>query len=151
MGRLTNEAMADLVKAHARAEYARDVDRTMATIGPDVLWEWHPLGLRITNRDSVREMYRLLYEHYFPHATRGTELMRVYGDDLIVNEVMVQLDIDGQRSDAHLIAVISFGEGYLTSERIYVSGAQTGLLEKAFAGSFTELPGVVDLARSTEP
>jgi hypothetical protein len=150
MSSLTAEAMAKLLQAHQGAEYARDLDQTMATIGPEVLWEWHPLGLRITNRDSVREMYRLLYEHYFPHATRGTERMRIYGDDVMVVEVEVELNIDGQLSDACLISVLSFVEGYLTSERIYVSGVQTGLVEKAFAGPFRELPGVVDLARSSE-
>ena len=118
----------------------------MATVGPDVLWEFHPPGLRITNRDTVREMYRLLIEHFFPYTTSGaTERTRIYGDNRMVVELVAHLNVDGQASDAGLMSVISFIDGYVTSERVYVSGAMARLVENAFAGAFRDMPGVVDL------
>jgi hypothetical protein len=142
---LTHEKMLELLQTHSSREYARDLDGTMATVGPDPLWEFHPLGLRLTTRDAVREAYRLQFEHLFPHLAGATERTRAYGDDFIVAEQVIRLDQEGRQSDSCMTALLAFDDRYVTSERVYVSGPLTDVLERAFDGAFRELPGVVDL------
>ena len=142
---LTHEKMAGILEAHASREYARDLDGTMATVGSDPIWEFHPLGLRLTGRDAVREAYRLQLAHHLPHQVGGTQRPRAYGDDLVRSEQVVRLDFEGDQVDAHMAALLAFDDGCVTSERVYVSGRLKDVLERAFGGAFRELPGVVDL------
>jgi hypothetical protein len=145
MALLTHEKMAEILEAHASREYARDLEGTMATVGPDPVWEFHPLGVRLSGRDAVREAYRLQFEHLFPYLVGGTERTRAYGDDFVMSEQVVHLDLEGRQVDAHMAAVLAFDDSTVTSERVYVSGRLTEVLESAFGGAFRELPGVVDL------
>lgn len=150
--RLTEEEMARILAAHGVAEHAFDLEGTMATVGPDVLWEWHPHGLRIIDRESLRAMYESLFEHFFPCTRRGTtERTRVYGDNFMVIEMVVHLDIDGEWSDGHLASVISFAKDKVISERVYVSGGLIGLVDKCVDETFLALPGVVVLGESSGP
>ena len=144
--RLSPEEMTEIFESHGQREFARDLEGTMETVGLDPLWEFHPLGLRITERDSVRAVYQRQFEHIFPYVEKTVDRSRIFGDNSMALEVVVQLCFsDGQYHEANLVAILAFDQGVVTSERVYASGRLQELFSTALGDSIRGLPGVTDL------
>jgi hypothetical protein len=141
---LTPERMLKLREEHGRYEYAIDLDGTMSTIGPDPVWEVHPLGIRIVDRESVRVAYKYQLEHIVP-CIIGSNLRSVaYGDHCCLRESTYLLRMpDGRVAKGGNVIIFEFDEnGFISSERGYTAGFMTTLVDTCFPSSVWDLPGV---------
>jgi hypothetical protein len=57
---------------HAQVETAGDLDSTMATLVPDPVYEFFPVGLRMRGTDAVRRYYEHLMAHFLPKVEAAT-------------------------------------------------------------------------------
>jgi hypothetical protein len=48
-----------LIREHAAAEAAGDIDAVMATVSRKPLYEFYPLGYRMTDWNTIKEYYRM--------------------------------------------------------------------------------------------
>lgn len=55
----------ELFRAHTAAEGAYDLKGVMDTISPNTIYEWYPMGYRITDWHTIEEYYRLCYAEDF--------------------------------------------------------------------------------------
>jgi hypothetical protein len=141
---LTPERMLKLCERHGRYEYAIDLDGTMSTIGPDPVWEVHPFGIRIVDRESVRHAYKYQLEHIVPRII-GSDLRSVaYGDHCCLRESTYLLSMpDGRETQGGNVIVFEFDDnGLISSERGYTTGFMTALVDTCFPSSVWDLPGV---------
>jgi hypothetical protein len=145
MARFTPEQIIEITRAHGTAEYAMDLEATMATVGPNPYWEYHPMGLALVDHEAVKVQYQILFDRVLPYIVDQTERSRAYGDNYSMIETKVRLNLDGQQSDSYFTVVVSVDDGYVVGERVYNSGPLATLLDRCFDESFRALPGVIDL------
>jgi hypothetical protein len=142
---MTPEQIVAVSKPHGIAEYSRDLEATMATVGPNPYWEYHPMGLALVDREAVAVQYQIMFDHVLPNIVSETLRSRTFGENFSVVEQKIRLNIDGEESDSYFTVVVSVDENYVIGERVYNSGPLVALLDRCFDESFRKLPGVVDL------
>jgi hypothetical protein len=145
MARFTPDEIREITKPHGIAEYAKDLEATMATVGSEPLWEYHPMGLALVDRDAVAAQYQILFDHVLPYVVSETERSRAFGDNYVMIEQEIRLKIDDTESVSYFTVVVTVDEGHVTGERVYNSGPLATLLDQCFDESFRALPGVVDV------
>lgn len=62
MDALDRDKLMKLFRAHTQAEANRDLDGVMDTICAEPVYEWYPMGYRLTDRAALREYYRLCFD-----------------------------------------------------------------------------------------
>lgn len=142
---VTPEEIDKITKGHGAAEFAMDMEATMATVGASPHWEYHPMGLALTDRESVEVQYELLFEHILPCVVSQSSRAFGYGDNYVIREQNFRMNFDGVESDNYFTVVISVDENHVIGERIYNSGPLVAVLDRCFDEKFRALPGVVDL------
>ncbi|MDB5723235.1 MAG: hypothetical protein JWP15_3853 [Alphaproteobacteria bacterium] len=140
---LTGEEMMKVIERHLAAEAAGDVALTMETVAPEPLYEFFPLGYRITSRETVAELYRRL----LPSQARrtGVSKRRNLWFNLqgcaIETESRFRDDIGGEHVAANIVA-FTFEAGLLKSERVFLDPKAASAFEAALGADFLSLPGV---------
>ncbi|MEL7208581.1 MAG: hypothetical protein AAGK32_10185 [Actinomycetota bacterium] len=115
---------------HALAEALGDMDRTLATLCPEPVFEFHPVGLTIRGWDPIERFYR---EQYGRFASRVVDA-EVYGewanDDTAIQEYRVEVrgDDDEVRPFRVLSMTPVLEDGKLAGERLYADEAFYRLL-----------------------
>jgi ketosteroid isomerase-like protein len=125
------DAMVAVALAHAAAAAACDLDRTMATLNDDPVYELLPRGVVLHGRDAARRYYEHFFTNVMPRVT-GFELRSEWvTDDGVLQEYTLFVDGLGEPGTGHsIIGILTFGnDGKLSGERIYASDA---LLEFMF-------------------
>jgi hypothetical protein len=145
MARFTPEQLTKIAKPHVVAEAERDLEATMATVGPDPYWEYHPMGIALVDREAVRVQYELVFENILPYIVSQTERSRTYGDDYYLVEQKYRFNFEGEESDSYFTAMVTVDDSHVVGERVYNAGPLVAVLDRCFDGSFRKLPGVVEL------
>lgn len=135
------------IAAHGLHEYRGDLDAVMATVAPDPVWQFHPLGVRIAGRAAVREVYEVQVRELIPRIAGSTVRTVSYGPRTCTREASYVVALpDGTTADGHGITVYQFdGDCLLAAERIYASGALVPLVASCFPPALLALPGVTRL------
>ena len=135
------------IARHGRAEYDGDIDAVMATVGADPVWEFHPLGVRITGRDAVRAAYEVQLRHLVPRIAGSRVRTLNHGPGTYTREAEYEVRLpDGSSAWGQGITVYEFDrDGLMTAERIYGSGALVPLVERCFPPDVLRLTGVTVL------
>jgi hypothetical protein len=141
---LTPERMLTLMEQHGRYEYASDIEGTMATVGDDPVWEFHPLGLRAAGRDAVRAVYELEFEYIFPRTVKSSLRLGCFTERGLLRELNLRLRApDGSEVPGLVIIAMEFQpDGRISSERAYASGAEVDLIASCFPESIWSMPGI---------
>jgi steroid delta-isomerase-like uncharacterized protein len=116
-----------LLDRHMRAENARDLDATLATLTPDCVFEDLALGHVYRGRDEAAEYYRLWWEAFAP--TVVSERLFWTRDGQAIAETRWQgvhegkwlaVDPTRRRIDVPVAIFVTFGEDDLMAgERFY--------------------------------
>src|SRR5690348_3931196 len=116
---------ADLVKIalqHSAAEGAGDMDGTMGTLEANPVYDFYPMGRRMTGTDRVRRYY----EHFFAEVQpriAGFEMIAEWIGDAGVNQeytVRYRFD-DGTVKPFRILGILTFGQTKMSGERLYAS------------------------------
>jgi hypothetical protein len=137
-----------IVAGHGVAEYALDLDATMATVGPDPIWEVFPLGLRATTTATVRAFYALLFEHVIPRIESTEIRLQTFGEDSMMFDAVFRMREGDAVEDAVIMVALDVADGLVTSERMFFGGAAHRCLARADLAAFRAMPGVVDIGAS---
>lgn len=114
---------ADLVKValqHSGAEGAGDMAGTMKTLEANPVYDFYPMGRRMTGTERVRRYY----EHFFAEVQpriAGFEMIAEWIGDAGVNQeytVRYRFD-DGRVKSFRILGILTFGETKLSGERLY--------------------------------
>lgn len=135
------------IARHGQAEYDGDIEAVMAGVGAEPVWEFHPLGVRVTGRDAVRAVYEVQLRELVPRIL-GSRVRGVsHGPGTCTREAEYEVQLpDGSTAWGQGITVYGFDpECLMTAERIYGSGALVPLVERCFPTTVLRVPGVAVL------
>jgi hypothetical protein len=116
------DALAEVARAHARAEAMGDLEGTLGTLDPDPVYELLPMGVTLGGRDFVRAYYERFFAECMPQFV-GYELRNEWlMDDGLGQEYRVDVQTpDGPRRH-DILGILTFGDhGLLSGERLYAS------------------------------
>lgn len=143
------EAMIELLERHMAAEFAGDLDATMATMGDNPHVNHVPTMAGGVGREGVRAFYRdHLVGKFLPPDVQMKPISRTIGDSRIVEEMVVSFThtapIDwllpnvaptGKSVEVAVAVILGFKDGKIAHEHIYWDQAsvlaQIGLLDPA--------------------
>jgi hypothetical protein len=135
--------MLRLFRQHGAAESAYDLRRTMDTVGPEPVWECYPQGLRIVGRAAVSELYSRIFSGFLPLMASSSDLTVAYGECHIVLEHRYRWHGDlPDEPDVRSVTVMTFEDGLVQSERIYMDHRMAASISDALGADFASLPGV---------
>ena len=127
-----SESIARLIQiahAHAAAEANGDLEATMATLEAEPVYDFHPVGLRMTGAKLTRRYY----EHFFANVgprIAGFALLGEWVNDLgVLQEYTVRYRYDdGRERELYILGLFTFGKERLSGERLYADTEFLGLL-----------------------
>lgn len=142
--KFTVDQLETYLDAHAQAEFALDIDATMATVIENPFYELHPMGYRIEGAEAVAEMYRRMLPSYMANVRRADLRTKLFGDNSITCEYRFAIrQPDGGWLTAYRMGIVEFAEdGRVLSERDYISTAMADLMTNALGEDFIAVPGV---------
>jgi hypothetical protein len=149
---MTKEEMWAVVRKHMDAEFRQDVEGALATMSPEPFYEFHPLGLYISGRNAIAEMYRRMWPKIYPYVvssesltmgTQGGESSIWYGTTGLAIREWAEVMPPGQKKrPISEMAVFHFAGAVLTGETIYCNGPLNDLTREALGPEFVRIPGV---------
>jgi hypothetical protein len=112
---MTIDEMIELALQHHQAEIDRDLEATMATIGPDPVWQFYPGDVTLRGTPAVRRYYqRLLLE---PRPERTLELESVLAS---ARSVALRFSIDiTDESHVQAVGQFDFHDRLIVAERVF--------------------------------
>jgi len=140
------QKMVTLFQRHVEAEFAGDLDTTMATMTDDPHLNHVPTMAGGVGREAVRAFYRdHLVGKFFPPDVKMTNISRTVGVDQVVDEIAISFThtapIDwllpgipstDKRVEMVVAVIVGFNDGKISHEHIYWDQAsvltQIGLL-----------------------
>jgi hypothetical protein len=155
----TPEHIRNITRMHGTAEYAKDLEATMATVSAEPYWEYHPMGLAFVGREAVAAHYQILFDTIRlapgkPYVREVERCIRAYGDDCVWVEKKVRFNYDGfedgREIDSYFTVVVTVDDHHVIGERAYYSGPLATVIDQCFTEVFRALPGVVDLSARRE-
>jgi hypothetical protein len=120
-GKWNANRMLDLGRLHAELETRRELDPLMETLVSEPVYEFHPLGMRMSGGDRVRRYYAQFFENFMEKIV-GYELLDEWvNENSVAQEYSITVQVDGA-PETHRVIGILFAEGELLGgERIYGS------------------------------
>ena len=115
--------IAEVGSRHAAREETGPLEDLLATLVPDPVYEFHPLGKGMRGMEIVRRFYTQFFEHYLPMS----EGFRLIGEWVshagVAQEYDIWLRADGQREHHRVVGILApNADGTLLSgERVYAS------------------------------
>jgi carboxymethylenebutenolidase len=141
------QALSDLWDEHVRSEFAtKEAIAAVETMVPDAYVNHVPVLTGGVGREQVEEFYA---NHFIPHMPSDVEIVpvsRTIGSERLVDELILRfthsIEMDwmlpgvaatGKRVECATVAIVTFRDGKMLSERIYWDQAsvlvQLGLLD----------------------
>ncbi len=120
----TAELMQEVGTRHATLEGAGDLDGTMDTLVEHPVYEFWPMGKRMTGRDRVRRYYEHLIEDFMPKQIGYRMIAETVSADALSQEYVIE--IEGPNGpESHRVLGILFAAkdspGLMGGERIWGS------------------------------
>ena len=104
---------------HSEVETAGELENTMATLEPDPVYEFFPVGLRMQGTESVRRYYEHLMTHFLPNVEAATLVDEWCNENSLNQEYDVEVRVDGKLERHRLVGVLLVAGDRLSGERIY--------------------------------
>jgi len=120
----TAESMRELGTRHATVETERDLEATMKTLVPEPVYEFWPVGLRMTGRPAVQRYYEHLMKDFMPSQI-GFELIEEWlSESSLCQEYAIEIGGPQGPETHHVIGILFASaerDGLLGGERIWGS------------------------------
>lgn len=120
----TARQMHELGTRHAEIEARGDLEGTLATLVPDPVYEFWPMGWTMTGMDQVRRYYEHLMGWFVPH-TRGYTLIEEWVTRTsVAQEYSIDVEVDTGLVETHRVIGVLFCDGrtpLLGGERVFAS------------------------------
>jgi hypothetical protein len=148
---MRDSARLAMVRKHMDAEIRQDIEGVMATLVDNPYYEIHPLGLRISGKEAVREMYRKLLPGSFTYIVQSRAMTFNTGDPnhvwlgpdgVVIREFCTVQPPTGPSFEISEMAIFSFDGPLLKGEQFYCNAPLAGLFKGALGADFEALPGV---------
>jgi hypothetical protein len=139
------EAILEVWNLHTQPELEQDLDAVMETIPEDVDYELHPLGLRITKRAAVREMYARVLPRLFERIERHENRCMWVGEAGIASEDVFDVRMsDGEIRKMACVTIcpIDVDRKVIGGERVYFTQEFAEVAEDALGPDFANIDGV---------
>ena len=130
------DSMLELGRRHASLEARRELDALMGTLVANPVYEFHPLGLRLSGGDRVREYYRQFFENFMQSIVDYKLLEEWVNETSLTQEYDITVEVEGARETHRLLGILFADGTLLGGERIY--GSERVILLMA-GPLFTEL------------
>jgi hypothetical protein len=116
------ERMLELGTRHAQLEASCDINGTLATMIPEPVYEFFPVGLRMAGADKVRRYYVHLLHEFVPNTTASL-IEEWVSERSVAQEYEIIWDPDGKAEPHRVIGILTLAEGtgLLGGERVYAS------------------------------
>jgi len=146
-----------LCREHAAAETAGDVDAVMATVSRKPIYEFYPMGYRITDWNTVKEYYRMsLVDNQMlksrikvvgPSAAFGdqntSEDIHWFGkNSLVARDDLAALDDDGVLRSLRHYSIFSLDGNLLSGEIMLTTHFGAELMRPIVSKCYETLLGV---------
>jgi hypothetical protein len=152
MGNMTLDEMEALLARHEEAEFALDLDATMATLGDNPVYELPALGWHIEGQEAVREMYRRMLPGGEDLNMWAEKRVHALDDSSLCREAYVYWDGPDGRTTGRYMAVIAFEDDRIAGERLYMCDRFAIAMAGVLGADFGDVPGVSRLEdRSPAP
>lgn len=139
---LSRDEMMALVERHEIAEGAADVEAAMATLCEETFHEFHPLGVFVTDRNTVAEMYRRSLPSQ-KNVVAGGERKNVWFTD---DNVLVEYEfvVNGPNGPFTSRVIVDFGfrGDLIYSERVFLGPEHAAIYRATLGDDFLSLPGI---------
>ncbi|MBW2271204.1 MAG: hypothetical protein JRH16_21850 [Deltaproteobacteria bacterium] len=106
---------------HAQVETACELDNTMATLVPDPVYEFFPVGLRMRGTDAVRRYYENLMKNFLPNVESAEVIDEWCNENSLNQEYDVRVRVDGKLERHRVLGILVVEGDLLSGERIYGS------------------------------
>ena len=153
------DRLVKLVREHAAAEAAGDIDATMATVSRRPVYEFYPLGYRMTDWNTIKEYYRMslienqmlkgrvtvgpLSASFGDKNSTPTEDIWWYGNDsLITRDDLWATDDKNVERSMRFYAVFKLDGDLLLGETYFTTQFGADILRPIVSKCFDMLPGV---------
>ena len=115
------DKMLELGRLHARLEAECKLDPLMETLIAEPVYEFHPLGLRMSGGDLVRRYYDQFFSGFIAHTVDYALLDEWVNESSVAQEYDITLEFDGKRENHRVIGILYRSGTLLGGERIYGS------------------------------
>ena len=122
----SREAMYALGMKHAMLEAGGDLDGTMATLIDVPVYEFWPMGKRMTGRDQVMRYYEHLVGDFMPRQIGYEMVAETLSSEALSQEYMIEIHGDNGPEKHRVLGILvaaSDGSGLMSGERIWGSDA----------------------------
>ncbi len=116
------ERIAEIGHRHAAAEgEGGSLEDLMATLAPDPVYEFHPLGKGMRGTEIVRRFYTQFYERYLAMNDGYRLIAEWVSHDGVAQEYDIWLRVDGEREHHRVVGILTPNEEgtLLTGERVF--------------------------------
>ena len=119
---LTAGEASKLAHEHAEAEANPDLEKLMATLVAEPVFEFHPPGGSLRGGEQIRRHYTQFLANFMP-LVESTRLMGEWGDaSATVQEYTLAIRSDGGEVETHRVVAVLYMSGTrMGGERIYGS------------------------------
>jgi hypothetical protein len=120
----SREAMYALGMKHATLEGDGDLDGTMATLIEIPVYEFWPMGKRMTGRDQVRRYYEHLVNDFMPRQIGYEMVAETLSAEALSQEYMIELQGEVGPENHRVLGILfaaDDGSGLMGGERIWGS------------------------------
>ena len=109
-----------LIAAKEAAEATNDVDTILQAFIDDPVFEFLPVGLRLSGHDAVKRFYQEMLDHFVPRV-QGFHALNTFWNDtgMAMEEEITYLLDDGTEQVVHFIVMTGVSDGRLWGERLY--------------------------------
>jgi hypothetical protein len=111
---------------HATLEADGDLDGTMATLIDIPVYEFWPMGKRMTGRDQVMRYYEHLVGDFMPRQIGYEMVSETLSSEALSQEYMIEIHGDNGPEKHRVLGILvaaSDGSGLMSGERIWGSDA----------------------------
>ena len=106
---------------HAFVETERDLERTMATLEDDPVYEFQPVGGVLRGRTQVRRYYEHLMNEFLPRVESAELVAEWPSEHSLAQEYEAVVRVDGSLETHRLLGILLIGAERLQGERIWGS------------------------------
>ncbi len=119
---LTSDQALALAREHSAAEATPDLEKLMATMVAEPVFEFHPPGGSLRGGEQIRRHYTQFLARFMPQV-ESAELLGEWGDaNATVQEYSLAIRNEGGEPETHRVVAVLYMSGTrMGGERIYGS------------------------------
>jgi hypothetical protein len=119
---LSRDELVQVALRHANAEAENDLATTLATLEPEPVYDFFPVGRRFVGMAATRAYYDHLFSTFLPMVSSYELISEFVNNDGVAQEYMIHVRLpDGSEEHHRVLGILTFGTEALSGERIYGS------------------------------